>query len=66
MRGVAVGPVDNVICQGCRVRILPQQNNKLTRLETIETCERCARIIYRREMLLPPVEPPAEAAPAET
>jgi predicted nucleic acid-binding Zn-ribbon protein len=62
VRGVAVAPVDNGICQGCRVRILPQQNNKLARLETIETCERCARIIYRREMLLPPAEPP----PAET
>ena len=66
VRGVAVAPVDNGICQGCRVRILPQQNNKLARLETIETCERCARIIYRREMLLPPAEPPAEAPPAET
>ena len=66
VRGVAVAPVDNGICQGCRVRILPQQNNKLARLETIETCERCARIIYRREMLLPPAEPPAEPPPAET
>jgi predicted nucleic acid-binding Zn-ribbon protein len=61
VRGVAVAPVLGGICQGCRVRILPQQNNKLARLETIETCERCARIIYRKEMIEPPVEPPPAA-----
>lgn len=57
-RGTAVTPVENGVCQGCRVRIPPQLNNKLARLETIETCERCARIIYRKEML----DPPAAAA----
>ncbi len=61
VRGVAVAPVIAGICQGCRVRILPQQNNKLARLETIEACERCGRIIYRKEMLEPPA---ADAAPA--
>ena len=60
VRGVAVSPVVAGVCQGCRVRILPQQNNKLARLETIETCERCGRIIYRKEM----IEPAADAAPA--
>ena len=63
VRGVAVAPVIAGICQGCRVRILPQQNNKLARLETIEACERCGRIIYRKEMLEPPA---ADAAPAAT
>ncbi|MBK9030954.1 MAG: hypothetical protein IPL61_06370 [Myxococcales bacterium] len=64
VRGVAVSPVLGGICQGCRVRILPQQNNKLARLETIETCERCARIIYRQEMLDPPPPPADEPPPA--
>lgn len=63
VRGVAVAPVDGGTCQGCRVRIPPQLNNKLARLETIETCERCARIIYRKEMLEPPA-PPVDDAPA--
>lgn len=62
VRGTAVAPVEGGVCQGCRVKILPQQNNKLARLETIETCERCGRIIYRKEMLAPPAE--AEAAPS--
>jgi predicted nucleic acid-binding Zn-ribbon protein len=60
VRGVAVSPVVSGVCQGCRVRIPPQLNNKLARLETIETCERCARIIYRKEMLEPPAPTQAE------
>lgn len=63
-RGTAVCPVEGGTCQGCRVRIPPQLNNKLARLETIETCERCARIIYRKEMLEPPAAPAAEGSPA--
>ncbi|MEZ4404843.1 MAG: C4-type zinc ribbon domain-containing protein [Kofleriaceae bacterium] len=62
VRGLAVAEVDGGTCQGCRVRIPPQLNNKLARLESIETCERCARIIYRKEMLEPP--PAAADAPA--
>lgn len=62
-RGIAVTPVINGTCQGCRMRIPPQLNNKLARLETIETCERCARIIYRQEMLAPPATG-AEGSPA--
>lgn len=49
-RGTAVAAVDNGTCQGCRVRIPPQVNNILARGESLETCERCGRIIYRKDM----------------
>ncbi|HVV88819.1 MAG TPA: hypothetical protein VHE35_37510 [Kofleriaceae bacterium] len=49
-RGMAVAAVVNGTCQGCRVRIPPQVNNILARMETLEMCERCGRIIYRKEM----------------
>jgi predicted nucleic acid-binding Zn-ribbon protein len=62
-RGTAVAPVENGTCQGCRVRIPPQVNNILARMESLQTCERCGRIIYRKEMLDPPA-PAADAAPA--
>jgi hypothetical protein len=50
-RGTAVAAVENGTCQGCRVRIPPQVNNILARGESLEMCERCGRIIYRKEML---------------
>ena len=59
-RGTAVAPVVNGTCQGCRVRIPPQVNNILARGESLETCERCGRIIYRQEL----IDGPASAAPA--
>lgn len=58
-RGYAVSPVISGTCQGCQVRIPPQLNNILARMESMEMCPRCGRIIYRKEMIDPPA-PPAE------
>ncbi len=58
-RGYAVSPVIGGVCQGCQMRIPPQLNNILARMESLEMCPRCGRIIYRKEMLDPPAAPPA-------
>ena len=61
-RGFAVSPVVSGTCQGCQMRIPPQLNNILARMETLEMCPRCGRIIYRKEMAeaaAPPAPPPA-------
>jgi hypothetical protein len=50
-RGYAVAPVVKGTCQGCHVALPPQLNNVLARAETIETCPRCQRLIYRKELL---------------
>ena len=49
-RGYAVAPVVKGICQGCHMALPPQLNNILARMESIETCPRCARLVYRKEM----------------
>ncbi len=48
------------------MRIPPQLNNILARMETMEMCPRCGRIIYRKEMLDPAPEAPAEPSPEVT
>jgi predicted nucleic acid-binding Zn-ribbon protein len=58
-RGFAVSPVVGGVCQGCQMRIPPQLNNILARMESLEMCPRCGRIIYRKEMLEPKSETPA-------
>jgi predicted nucleic acid-binding Zn-ribbon protein len=50
-RGYAVAPVVKGTCQGCHVALPPQLNNVLARAETIETCPRCGRLVYRKELL---------------
>jgi predicted nucleic acid-binding Zn-ribbon protein len=60
-RGYAVAPVIKGTCQGCHMALPPQLNNILARMQSIETCPRCSRLVYRKEFLEPPVEPPAEA-----
>lgn len=62
-RGAAVSAVIGGTCQGCRMRIPPQLNNILARMETMEMCPRCGRIIYRKEMIDGPAAP-AEPAPS--
>ncbi len=52
-RGYAVAPVVKGTCQGCHMALPPQLNNILARMVSIETCPRCARLIYRKEFLEP-------------
>ena len=59
-RGYAVAPVIKGVCQGCHMALPPQLNNILARMESIETCPRCNRLVYRKELLDPkPDEKPA-------
>jgi predicted nucleic acid-binding Zn-ribbon protein len=58
-KGYAVAPVVKGVCQGCHMALPPQLANMLARMETIETCPRCGRLIYRKELIAPE---PAEAA----
>lgn len=65
-RGYSVAPVEKGVCLGCHTTLPPQLNNMLARGETIESCPRCLRIVYRPETLEPPAaaEAPAADAPA--
>jgi uncharacterized protein len=60
-KGYAVAPVVKGVCQGCHMTLPPQLNNILARMESIETCPRCARLVYRKELLEPPAAPAAPA-----
>lgn len=68
-RGLAVVPVVNGVCQGCHMAIPPQLNNVIARNDSIESCPRCTRLLYRPDILEPgpeEAEPAAgEPAPAE-
>jgi predicted nucleic acid-binding Zn-ribbon protein len=68
-RGYAVAPVIKGTCQGCHMALPPQLNNILARMESLETCPRCSRIVYRKELLDPKPEeaprPDAAAPPAD-
>lgn len=64
-RGFAVAPVVKGVCQGCHMALPPQLNNILARMESIETCPRCHRLVYRKELLEPAAAADATAAPAE-
>jgi hypothetical protein len=59
-RGYSVAPVIKGVCQGCHMALPPQLNNILARMESIETCPRCSRLVYRKELLDPK---PDEAKP---
>jgi len=61
-KGYAVAPVVKGMCQGCHMKLPPQLNNILARLESIEMCPRCARMIYREELLVPSPPPDGDAA----
>jgi len=64
-RGYSVAPVVKGICQGCHMALPPQLNNILARMESIEMCPRCGRLIYRKELLEPPAEKTDDAKPTE-
>jgi uncharacterized protein len=63
-RGNAVAAVIKGTCQGCHMALPPQLNNILARMESIEQCPRCGRLVYRKELLEP--APPAPTADAAT
>ena len=62
-RGYAVAPVIKGVCQGCHMALPPQLNNILARMQSIETCPRCGRLIYRKELLDTPADGAAPATP---
>lgn len=62
-RGFAVAAVLKGVCQGCHMGLPPQLSNILARMESIETCPRCGRLVYRKELL--DKKDDGEAAPAE-
>ena len=62
-KGYAVAPVVKGMCQGCHMKLPPQLNNILARLESIEMCPRCGRMIYRKELLDPPPAEGGESSP---
>jgi predicted nucleic acid-binding Zn-ribbon protein len=61
-KGYGIAAVVKGVCQGCHMALPPQLNNILARMESIETCPRCARLVYRKELLDP--KPEAEVGPA--
>jgi len=65
-KGYAVAPVVKGVCQGCHMALPPQLANTLARMETIETCPRCGRLIYRKELLDPPAAAAEPAKPDES
>src|SRR5438128_781371 len=64
-RGYAVAPVVKGVCQGCHMALPPQLSNILARMESIETCPRCGRLIYRKELLEQPQTEPTKPASDE-
>lgn len=50
-RGTGIIAVIDGVCQGCHMSVPPQLNNVLARFDTIETCPRCHRILYRQELM---------------
>lgn len=65
-RGYAIAPVIKGVCQGCHMMIPPQLNNVLARMERLENCPRCLRMIYRPDFLeSKPAEDGSEPAPAQ-
>jgi predicted nucleic acid-binding Zn-ribbon protein len=62
-RGYAVAPVIKGTCQGCHMALPPQLNNILARMQSIEMCPRCGRLVYRKELLEPKAEGGGGEAP---
>jgi predicted nucleic acid-binding Zn-ribbon protein len=53
-KGYAVAPVVKGTCRGCHMLLPPQLANILARMQSLEVCPRCGRIVYREELLAPP------------
>lgn len=50
-RGLGLVPVVDGVCQGCHMSVPPQLNNVLARFDSIESCPRCHRLLYRKELI---------------
>ena len=46
--GIAITNVDHEVCQGCHMKLPPQQYNLLLRGDSIYECPSCQRIVYYR------------------
>jgi predicted nucleic acid-binding Zn-ribbon protein len=57
--GVAIAPVVGMTCKGCHRNIPPQLAIVLARVNSIETCPSCHRIIYSSDAVNPPAPSPA-------
>ncbi len=57
--GIAVAPVVGSTCRGCNRNIPPQLGIVLQRVDSIEICPNCNRIIYSAEAVNPPSPSPA-------
>lgn len=54
--GVAVVDVRNEICTGCRMKVPPQQYNRVLVMNTLESCQSCSRILVNFQGLTEPVD----------
>jgi uncharacterized protein len=50
-KGTAVAPVDDAVCLACRMNIPPQGFIELLRMNAIQMCPHCQRIIYPKAMI---------------
>lgn len=57
--GIAVSPVVGSTCTGCNRNIPPQLSIVLQRVDSVETCPSCNRIIYSAAAVNPPAPSPA-------
>lgn len=57
--GVAIAMVSGMTCRGCHRNIPPQLAITLQRVDSIETCPNCHRIIYSAEAVNPSAPSPA-------
>ena len=49
VRGIAIAPVKDAVCQGCNMNIPAQRYNELHRFDTLNFCPHCQRIIYWKD-----------------
>jgi predicted nucleic acid-binding Zn-ribbon protein len=47
--GIAMVEVMNEICGGCRMKVPPQQYNRVLRMDSLESCQQCSRMLVYRE-----------------
>jgi uncharacterized protein len=64
-RGIALAAVLNGICQGCHMSLPPQLSNILARMQTLESCPSCQRLLYRPDLMAEKAAADAKAEAAE-